>query len=179
MSARGISVGLALAVLACASACTAPHPDAPREWIEFGAGVADPTRGAAVDYGDALMVSLGGGYDLNDDPIVASWELGANWSQHDLDSGAGDVHLWRVQTGVRARARIEGTPLGVHARAGLEWRDESSDVVIGVDQWGTYAAAGLDWWYTPFASLGPELLWFHGQENGLDEVRFAILARLF
>lgn len=179
MTASPTRTLLAAAVLAGTCACTAPHPDAPREWIEFGAGVADPTRGMAVDYGDALMVSLGGGYDLNDDPIVASWELGANWSKHELDSGAGDVHLWRVQTGLRARARIEGTPLGVHARGGLEWRDESSDVVIGVDQWGPYAAVGLDWWYSPFASLGPELLWFHGQENGLDEIRFAILARIF
>lgn len=179
-------LALAAALLVTlASACTAPAPDAPREWLEVTGAILDPHGESGPSYKAAPAIGIGGGFDFNDDPIVVSWELGALWSQHDLlvagTTYDDELEVLRVLTGVRARARLHDLPLGVHLRAGVEWRDETSDndIVVGTDQWGLYAGAGLDWWYTPFASMGPEILWFHGQDDGLDELHFALSARFY
>ncbi|NUP95659.1 MAG: hypothetical protein HUU28_05795 [Planctomycetaceae bacterium] len=173
-----------LATLACA--CTAPAPDAPREWLEVTGAIVDPRGGDDPIQGAAPAIGIGGGFDFNDDPIVVSWELGALWSQHDVELAGqtyrDELEVLRILTGVRARARLHDLPLGVHLRGGFEWRgDEGSDsnLVSGNDQWGLYGGAGLDWWYSPFASMGPEILWFHGQDDGLDELHFALSARFY
>lgn len=186
MFPRSQLISAAALLVTLASACTAPAPDAPREWLEVTGAIVDPHGGSDPNYESAPAIGIGGGFDFNDDPIVVSWELGALWSQHHVQIAGtpyrDEVEVLRFLSGVRARARLHDLPLGVHLRGGIEWRgDDGSDdsLVSGNDQWGLYAGAGLDWWYTPFASMGPEILWFHGQDDGLDELHFALSARFY
>jgi hypothetical protein len=172
-------------VLALAAGCTAPLPGAPREWFALSGTVFRPEGPADSEYDDALGWTLAGGLDLNADRVGIAWELEGGWSQHDLATGGqpieNDVDVSRIATGVRIHSQLEEVPLGIYLRGGFEWRDESSDSGLraGTDQLGSYFGAGLEWWYSPYAALGPCAGWFWGEHGDLVESRVGIAVRFY
>jgi hypothetical protein len=113
-----------------------------------------------------------------------SWEVAAAWSEHDVgvapvSGDAVELSVLRLASGLRLASRLRDAPLGAYVHAGVAWREETSDdraAFRGDDQWGTYAGAGIDWWYSPSAALGPALLHFRG-EGELDETWVGLVAR--
>ncbi|MCC7013811.1 MAG: hypothetical protein IT454_14740 [Planctomycetes bacterium] len=179
-----LRLGAAIA-LTLLGACTLPGPLAPQEWVSVSGNVFEPESPGARDYQDAAGWSLGGGLDLNADRVAVAWEVEAAWSQHDVIDGFeelnNDYDIVRVSTGLRLHSRLEALPLGVYARGGLEWRDESSDsgLIVGRDELGSYFGVGLEWWYTPFAALGPLVGWSFDGDGQLSETRIGLAVRFY
>jgi hypothetical protein len=172
--------------LACSTAgCLAVQPQYPREWFEVSGGVFEDDSPRPVDEGFGW--SIGGGYDFNSGPVRVSWEIAAAWSPHDVDQppiepDENDVDLFvsRWSTGIRAALRSARAPVGLYVHGGGMWREESSNDsgFADEDQWGYYAGGGLEWWYEPFASLGPAYLRFIGDED-VDEDWVGLVARFY
>jgi hypothetical protein len=184
MGFRAAAVSLALG--AAGVGCTAVQPGCPREWIEMRAGVFDLGR-AAGPVDDAFGWSLGGGYDLNADALRLSWEVAAAWSEHDvgvppLVEDEVDLRVLRLSSGLRLSTRLREAPLGAYVHGGAAWRNEASNddqAFAGNDQWGTYAGAGLEWWFSDAGSLGPAVLYFRGHDDDLEETWFGLVARFY
>ena len=175
--------GLAGAWLAALGACTAVQPECPREWLELGGGVVEADSASGIQ--DAWGWSAAGGFDLNADALVVSWELNGQWSQHDVDAGGGalpeELDVLRIGTGVRVSTRLVEAPLGAYVRGGWMWREEESSAasVTTRDATGTYFGVGLEWWYTSYASLGPSVTWWSTGERSRDEVFVGLSARFY
>jgi hypothetical protein len=160
---RVAASGFALVAMA---ACTAPQPS---------------DQKGALEPDDGWGGGIEGGYDINADPIRASWELGVNWSDHQAPADV-DLAVTRVLTGLRFTGRLQDVPLGAYVRGGWMWRDANSDdntLLPDNDMGGWYAGAGLEWWYIPTATLGPFVMYTRGSENDVDETWIGIAARFY
>ncbi len=158
-------------------------PLAPREWLEASFGAVQVRSRSPGDLDDALGWRLGGGYDLNTEPLRVSWEVDAQWSTHDFDDGSGiesDMSAWVIGTGLRLSADLEFLPLSLWGRGGVAWRDErpGDALVDDLDGTGTYWGCGLEWRYSPVGSLGPSATWFRGEDDG-PQTRFLALNMRF
>lgn len=134
---------------------------------------------------DGFLWGLGGGYDfLHGTPYRAGFEVGAAYSEHDVDAPlAEDEHpelnVWRLMLGARVQADL-GRALSVHVSGGGMWRNEEGDVPgVGNEQFATYVGAGLEWWFDTDATMGPFVLYTHGAEDGLDEWVVGLAARFY
>jgi hypothetical protein len=100
-----------------------------------------------------------------------------------LDPGDNDVSLGvlRISSGLRASMRFGASPIGMFVDAGGAWHDErSSDAGLRADdQAGLYVGGGLEWWYAPFASLGPAVWHFEGLDDGLSETWIGLSFRFY
>lgn len=176
-----------VATLACAllaSCASTADPLAPREWLEVSAGAVLVDRRAPARLEDALGWRLGGGYDLNVDPLRVSWEVDAQWAAHDFDDTASGqesrLSSWILGTGLRITAEFDLLPLSVWARAGAAWRDErpADPLVDDVDGGGFYYGCGVDWRYRSGASIGPAVSWFRDDSDGPRTHFVALNARV-
>jgi hypothetical protein len=167
--------------VAALAACSAPQPADRRTWFAFPVGVFDRESSGASRVDDGFGGGIEGGYDLGLDTLRASWEIGLSWSDHDapLDT---DVDVSRFVTGLRLIAHEPKSAVGAYLRGGWMWRDEDSDadaVYMPNDQWGWYAGAGLEFWYSPSGALGPFVMFTHGEDDGIDETWIGIAARFY
>lgn len=135
-------------------------------------------------FDDAWGWSVGGGLDLNGDPVMVSWELSGLWSQHDDLSGGvhyeGDLDVLRFTTGLRLSTRLTRAPLGAYVRGGGLWRQEESyGASAAGDEWGSYWGGGIEWWCAPNVTLGPSVTWMRGADSGREDVYVALTARIY
>jgi len=165
----------------CASSCTAVQPECPREWFEPQIGVFSHEQGQAGVVNDASGFAVNGGYDFNADVVRASLEFGLAWSENEVVGDNVDHDITRWSAGFRLTTRFQDAPLGAYLRGGWFWRDDyAQDSTIALDDfWGAYAGAGLEWWYLPWATLGPFVTVWHGYEDDFQETFVGLSARFY
>ncbi len=182
--ARRLGAACCAALLLALSSCVGTgDPLASREWLEASAGAVQVRSRSPGELEDALGWRLGGGYDLNTDPLRVSWEIDAQWATHDFDDGSGiesDISAWVIGTGLRLSADFDFLPLSVWGRGGVAWRDErpADALVDDLDGAGSYWGCGLEWRYSSVGSLGPAATWFRGEDDG-PATRFVALNARF
>jgi hypothetical protein len=178
-------VAAGTAICAALAGCTAPESAGPSEWIAFSGRAYQLESRPDRNVQDALGASIGGGVDLNADRIALAFEVEGAWSQHDVVSGgeefSNDFDVLRLSAGLRGHSRLERAPFGLYVRGGVEWRSEDSDsgTRIGRDELTTYAGCGAEWWYTPFAALGPDVSWSFDDDGTLLESRVGLAVRFY
>lgn len=163
------------------AACTAPQASDQRTWFAVPFGVVDRDEGRTDPVDDGLAAGIDGGLELNTDWVRCSWEIGANWSDHEL-RGDADLQVFRLSTGLRLAARARNTPVGAYLRGGVMWRSEDSDEQAAYaenDDAGYYVGGGLEWWYSDVGALGPFVTRFHGSDDDLDETWYGIAVRFY
>src|SRR5688572_20025755 len=156
----------ALTALTTLGACAAP-PAPPEgrgpEWISFLVASVD-RRGSDEDsVDDSAALGIEGGYDIvNTEHFDAGFEIGVSWSRHDVprvdgldDDPSLDVARWLL--GGRASLDLWPWNTLIYVHGGIYVRDESSDDEPGFEQdgRGSYAGAGLEFWFDPGGRLGP------------------------
>lgn len=179
---RWIALWRAAPLLALGSCVGTGDPLASREWLEASAGAVQVRSRSPGELEDAFGWRLGGGYDINTDPLRLSWEVDAQWATHDFDDGSGvesDISAWVIGTGLRLSADLEFLPLSVWGRGGVAWRDErpADALVDDLDGGGTYWGCGLEWRYSAVGSLGPMATWFRGDDQDVATRFVALNAR--
>lgn len=181
MSMRRMLLSVALGG-SLSSCLTAPAPPQPREWLEVSAGASVVDARPFEPLDDGFGLRLGGGYDLNSDPLRVSWEVDAVWARHEVDAPAianQRLSTFTVGTGLRLTADFEPLPLRVYGRGGGAWRNETADdgLVQTRDGVGYYYGVGLEFAYSSAGALGPSATWFRDDERGVESVYYGLSAR--
>jgi hypothetical protein len=156
-----------------------PPPDGRgREWFGVAGAVVDRRGSDAQSIDDGPALTLEGGYDLVTTRYLrAGFELGVNWSHHDMERISGidddpDIDVARWNLGGRASLSIE--PLGVvaYVDGGIYFRSEDSDEEPDQEQdgRGSYVGGGLDFWYDSIGRMGPFVRYYDFADSDLTEV---------
>jgi hypothetical protein len=177
-----------LAGLLClaSSACrnTLPPRDGHgRQWFAVAGSMVERDGDQAQDVDEAGAFTLEGGYDvLTTEYLRAGFEVGFNWSSHDVRSTSTpgeswDLYVARWSMGARAGLMIPAIDGVLYVNGGFFLRDEDADdwdVVAAPppEESGTglYIGGGLDFWFDRVGRMGPFVRYYDDSDSDVHEM---------